>query len=379
MRTRLAALAAFAAAALSLAGPAAAPARAPLEIAVQDDGTFAGLPGIGPEAWRVRAAYRAARGIHARTQKLNLIWKHVARRAHGRETFDWGFYDPVIAAAIAHGLRAQVTVTGPAPPWATGDGRPGVYRPDPRAFGRFAAAAARHYAGRVHRWSIWNEPNWPSWLAPPSAAAGIYRRLYRAGWRAIRGVDPHAVVLFGELAPMGPPEAAIPPLRFLRGVTCRDRGFRPTHRCAPLRTNGFAHHPYSLRWPPDYRGPTPDDVTIGSLGRLRYVLRRLAHVHALTTPHGRTPDLYLTEFGWHAHSRTIREPERSRYAVRSFEMALREPHVRQLLWYQLVAPPRIEGRRPWDTALLDSNGHSRRVFKALRRWTRRAARADRLR
>jgi hypothetical protein len=235
-----------------------------------------------------------------------------------------------------------------------------------------------HYRGRVHRWAIWNEPNWPSWLAPARAAARIYRRLYLAGWTAIRRADPDAVVLIGELAPMGPPEAAIPPLRFLRGVTCRDRAFRPTRRCRPLLTNGFAHHPYSLRWRPDWRPPDPDDVTIGSLGRLRYVLRRLARVHALETPNGRAPDLYLTEFGWHAHSRTIREPERSRYAVDSFRIALREPHVRQLLWYQLVAPPRGDGPRSWDTALLDANGHARRIFKAVRRWANRATRRGRL-
>lgn len=361
-----------------LALPASAPARAPLEIAVQDDGTFAGVPGIGPEPSRVRAAYRAARAIHARVQKVNLLWKYVGRRRDGRETFDWSFYDRVIAAAVAHDLRPQVTLTGPAPPWAAGDGKHGIYKPDTRAFGRFAAAAVEHYRNRVNRWAIWNEPNWPSWLAPSRAAARIYRRLYRAGWSAIKRTDPNAVVLIGELAPMGRPEAAIPPLRFLRDVTCRDRSFRPTRRCSTLRTNGFAHHPYSLRWPPSYPGPSRDDVTIGSLGRLRRTLRRLTRVHALETPRGHVPDLYLTEFGWHAHSRSIREPARSRYASASFDIALHEPHVRQLLWYQLVAPPPIKGRRPWDTALLDANGHSRRVFKALRRWTRGAARAGRL-
>jgi len=355
-----------------LAAPA--PAAVPLEIAVQDDGTFAGLPGIGPTPRRVKAGYRAARRLHARVQKVNLLWKWVAHRVDGHETYDWSFYDRVIDAAAAHGLELQVTLTGPAPAWDTGDHRTGVFRPDPRAFGRFSAAAAEHYRDRVRRWAIWNEPNWPSWLAPRRRAALLYRRLYQAGWAAVKGVDPGALVLFGELAPMGPPEAAIPPLRFLRGVTCRDRHMNPKRRCGPLETDGFAHHPYTLRWPPTYRGPGRDDVTLGSLGRLRSVLRELAEAGALQTPGGRPPDLYLTEYGYHANSRAIREPLRSRYSVRAFAMAVREPHVRQMVWYQLLGPPRSPERK-WDTGLLGPNGHPRPILRALARWVREASKA----
>jgi glycosyl hydrolase family 1 len=349
-------------------------AAAPLEIGVQDDGTFAGLPGNGPTPRRVKAAYKATRRLHARVQKVNLLWKWVAHRADGPEVYDWSFYDRVIDAAIDRHLEPQVTLTGPAPSWDTGDHRTGVYRPSSSAFGRFAAGAATHYRDRVQRWAIWNEPNWPTWLAPTRHAAAIYRRLYRAGWTAVKRVDPTALVLFGELAPMGPPEAAIPPLRFLRRVTCRNRDFKPTRRCGTLRTDGFAHHPYTLRWRPDYMGPGPDDVTMGSLGRLRFVLRQLAAVGALETPGGDAPDLYLTEYGYHANSRTIREPLRSRYSVRAFEMAVREPHVRQMVWYQLLGPPRSPERK-WDTGLLGPNGHPRPILRALARWIRSAAKA----
>jgi hypothetical protein len=326
----------------------------------------------------VRAGYRAAHAIHARVQKVNMLWKWVARNGPAGERFDWSFYDPVIAAAVGHGLEPQVTLTGPGPAWATGDGKVGVFRPDPGAFARFARAAVVHYRDRVHRWAIWNEPNWPSWLAPTHAAPRLYRRLYRAGWSAIKGADPDALVLFGELAPMGRPEAAIPALRFLRAVTCRDRELEPTRPCAPLLTDGFAHHPYTLRWPPGYKGPNRDDVTLGSLGRLRHVLRGLAHVHALETPAGAAPELYLTEFGYHANSRTIREPLRSRYSVQAFEMAAREPRVRQLLWYQLLGPPHRGTRRRWDTGLMSPNGHPRPILAALREWTDAAARSGRI-
>jgi hypothetical protein len=368
---RRAASAVCAAACLALAAPASA--ATPLEIGVQDDATFEGLPGIGPMPETVDAAYGAARRLHTRVQRVNLLWKLVARRRDGHESYDWSLYDRAIDTAIAHGLVPQVTLTGAAPPWATGDGKAGVYRPDPDAFRRFAAAAAAHYRGRVHRWAIWNEPNWPTWLAPTRSAAGLYRRLYQAGWTAVKSVDPRATVLFGELAPMGPPEAAIPPLRFLRAVACRDRDMKPTHRCRGIRTDGFAHHPYTLRWRPEYRGPGIDDVTLGSLGRLRYVLDELAKVHALERPGGGAPDLYLTEYAYHAHSRSVPEPLRSRYSVRAFERAAREPRVRQIVWYQVVGP-KAAPHHQWDTGLLGPDRKPRRILGELVRWARGATR-----
>ena len=114
-------------------------------------------------------------------------------------------------------------------------------------------------------------------------------------------------------------------------------------------------------------------MTTGSLGRLRRTLRALARVHALETPGGIAPDLYLTEYGWHANSHRIREPLRSKYAIEGFRIAARQARVRQLVWYQLVAP-RPRRRRQWDTALLDWKGRPRRTFRALRSWIRAAVR-----
>jgi hypothetical protein len=238
-------------------------------------------------------------------------------------------------------------------------------------FGEFVAAAAARYRGQVSRYAIWNEPNWPSWLRPSRSAASIYRRLYLAAYAAIERTDPAARVLIGELAPMGPPEAAIPPLRFLRALTCRDRELHARRRCAPLVADGFAHHPYALRWGPEYPGPTRDDVTMGSLRRLTRVLRVLARRHALATPGGRTLPLYLTEFGYHANSRRILEPMRAQYSVRAFEIAQRTPGVRQIVWYQLGAPPPSPTRQ-WDTALLRRGGRPRTTFTVLARWLRAA-------
>jgi hypothetical protein len=311
-------------------------------------------------------AYRAAHALNVRVLRINVIWKWVAPAERGG-AWNWTYYDDAVAKALAHGVEPQLTLTGPVPAWATGDGQPHVYRPSAIEFGRFATAAAERYAGRVRRYSIWNEPNWPSWLAPQSAAPSIYRRLYRAAFGAIKAVDPSARVLIGELAPMGPPEAATPPLNFLRRLTCSDRRWRATRNCPRLVADGFAHHPYALRWPPRYAGPSRDDVTMGSLGRLTGALRLLARRHALATPAGNAPPLYLTEFGYHANSRTIDERRRASYSIEAFDIAARNPHVRQIVWYQLGAPPPT-GKRQWDTGLLGLRGRPRPTFTALKNW-----------
>ncbi|HEX8104595.1 MAG TPA: hypothetical protein VF533_18405, partial [Solirubrobacteraceae bacterium] len=310
-----------------------------------------------------------ARRLGARVIRMNVPWAAVAGAAP-RDPPDWRRYDEAVDRARAGGLQVQLTLTGPAPGWATASGRRGTLRPDPKAYGRFAGAAAGHFHRRVVRFSIWNEPNWHSSLRPTRTAAAQYRRLYRAGYRAIKRADPAAPVLFGELAPMARPEAAISPLRFLRAVTCRDRRLRPVRPCAPLRADGFAHHPYTLRWSPGYPGPGRDDVTTGSLSRLTRVLDALARRRALRGPRNRPLGIYLTEWGYHADSRRLREPVRSRYIVEGLARMRAHRRVRQVIWYQLAGPPPAR-ERIWDTALLDADGRRRPAFAAVRSFFRR--------
>jgi hypothetical protein len=375
-------LAAICLAACGLAGAAATPAAAapPIELGVQDDALFVREPRTyDSQVSRLisrEAAYAAVHKLSVRVVRINVIWSHVAgvKKAH---PWDWSYYDGAVDAALAHGVEPQLTLTGPAPGWATGNGKPGVVRPNPALFAEFVAAAATRYAGRVRRYAIWNEPNWPSWLAPKSAEPSIYRGLYRAAYDAVKRVDPSAQVLIGELAPMGPPEAAMAPLRFLRSLTCSNAKWQRHGSCPALLADGFAHHPYVLRWAPEYRGPGADDVTMGSLGRLKGALRTLAGRGALGTPSGGSLPLYLTEFGYHANSRTIDERKRALYVRRAYEIAARDPAVRQLVWYQLAAPP-PKRKKQWDTSLLTFAGQPRPTYAALVQWVANAVDAGRV-
>ena len=162
-------------------------------------------------------------------------------------TYDFRRIDALQAAAATRGIKLQLTIAGPAP--GMGDGRPpGRQLPPRRRQVRRVRARpwSRTSAGRVDRYAIWNEPNWNTWLAPGKNAASLYRGALLGGLqRRPRRADPQAKVLFGELAPIGGGRA-IAPLKFLRDVTCSKANYKAAKRCAPLKADGFAIHPYQF-------------------------------------------------------------------------------------------------------------------------------------
>jgi len=349
-------------------GPAtAAPARAPMALGIQDD------PMLMPAAYPPRdgrpmprlsppAALDRARALGASLVKLKVEWSSVQRT---REGLDLAPLSDAVDLARARGMAVMVLVTGPAPAWASPTGRASAYKPDVRAFAGFTAAVGETLRGRVESYAVWNEPNWPTSLRPRRMAATRYRALYRRAFGALRAADPGARIVLGNLAPMGTPEPAIPPLRFLRAVLCLDTRNRPVRACDPLVADGVGLHPYTLRWRPDYPGRA-DDATTGSLKRFVRVLDAAAAAGALRTPDGSPMPVDLIEWGFHAHFRPIPEPLRSRYAVDGLRLACREPRVRSLVWYQLAGPaPLPSGRPSWDTGLLSPRGLPRPTFTAL--------------
>jgi hypothetical protein len=348
-------------------------ARAGIEVALQDDPVF-----VRRDYFDRDAAFGRARQLGATWLRVNALWARVAgrsatrSRAPARPVYDWTSYDVAVTAARAHGMNVEMTLTGPAPAWATRDGRVGVDRPDARLFAGFARAAATHFRGLVHRYSIWNEPNHVAWIAPLGAAPSVYRRLYEAGWSAIRSADPRAAVLIGETASFARPGKVVAPLRFLRAVACATPTYRPAGRCRPLRSDGYAHHPYDFAGPPERSYPGVDNVTIGTLDRLAGALDRLAAARLLSTPGGRALPVYLTEFGYfRSGPRALAPATRAAYLGRAFEIAARGyPRVRQMLQYLLVSPPPGYPGGWFDTSVVSRAGAPEPAFESLRRWAR---------
>jgi cellulase (glycosyl hydrolase family 5) len=273
-------------------------------------------------AKRPRAiAQLQSRGVKA--LRVELYWRSVAPNPNGTvapafnatdpANYAWGQYDALLGEAQRLGWPVLLTLTSPAPRWATSNRKaPFVTRPSATAFEQFATAVARHYGSQVSVYSIWNEPNHPAFLQPQwnsngtPASPRIYRALYQAGYAGLRaGGATTQKILMGETAPTGYSKVNprregrrallhdVAPLAFLRGTLCLDSHYRKSRTCTALPTSGFAHHAYTTAAGPFYRPPERDNVTLGVLSRLSRALDLAARAHAIPA---RVP-IYLTEFG----------------------------------------------------------------------------------
>ena len=338
-----------------------------LEVALQDDAVF-----LKRDYYDRETALKQAQALGVTRLRTLVIWNRVPGAEADSKSkpasihYDWSQYDSLIDDAARHGIRLQLNLTGPAPAWAAGNHKPGVVRPDPRSFGEFAGAAARHFKGRVDLYSIWNEPNYVGWLAPLHSEPEQYRQLYTSAYGAIKAADPSAKVLIGETAPYQEAKRALAPLAFLRAVLCRNQIYAPVQQCPPLVADGYAHHPYEFANPPAAPYPGADNVTMGTLNRLTSALDRLASAKALRTPDGKPLDVYLTEFGYFATGPVAVPPaQRANYLKQAFDIAQRNSRVKEMLQYILVSPP--PGIR-FNTSLINLDGKPSLPFKALSAW-----------
>ena len=215
--------------------------------------------------------------------------KHKPAGFDGSNPFDprygWLPLDRVVASAVRHHLKVMISITTPAPLWATGRqrGRNNLWRPNAVEFGAFAEAVARRYAPYVDHYGISNEPNQGGWLQPQAdrhglIAPGLYRAMVEQAYPRIKRADPTSLALIGNLAPSGSSHAhdrraPVRPLAFLRAMACVNSHYRPirTGSCRnfrPVPLDAVGHHPYSFFAPPSRPLPNHDDVGIGDGRRL---------------------------------------------------------------------------------------------------------------
>ena len=195
-------LAAALCAAAALLHSAPAHASAGMELALQDDNVFVGQHGMA----RDKALSLAAK-LHTKRIRVNLLWARTlvagagSRTAPAHPVYDFTAVDQLQQEAALRGIKLQLTLTGPAPAWATGE--------PPR---RHLLARTRPLrAVRPHRGRALQGPRRPL-LHLERAELGhlararqpLARHLPQPLRRRLQGdqaADPRAQVLFGELAP----------------------------------------------------------------------------------------------------------------------------------------------------------------------------------
>jgi hypothetical protein len=254
------------------------------------------------------AAFSEIDSLGAHALRVVLYWQEVAPESASRikpkldmadpASYDWSKYQPVLDEAKARGWTVQVTASGPVPRWATNGARDNTTRPSPNEFRMFMTALSKRFGNEVTRWSIWNEPNHPQFLAPQydskhkPASPKIYRGLYAAALRGLADAGDTKPVLMGETAPTGTLKD-VAPLTFLRGALCLNDSSKKVGSCGKLRVDGYAHHAYTNKKGPLFKTTHPNDVMIGVLPRLVTALDKAAKAGTVAK---RLP-IYLTEFG----------------------------------------------------------------------------------
>jgi hypothetical protein len=355
-----------AALAAALMATATSPAHAGkrMEVAVQDEPLL--LNQIGMTHKR---SFKLLKELFVTRIRVNVAFARVIRGNPRKKKkpkhlkWDFASYDYLRTVAARRGVKLQLTLTTPAPAWANGNKKIGSYQLKTKYFKEFVRVTVRHFGRKIDRYAIHNEPNYVSWNGPLKGAAKRYRRIYGDAYKIIRKVNPKAQILFGETAPYRQEGRSIAPLKFIRDVT----------KGKKIRADGFAHHPYDFRHHLDYRYPGKDNVTIKTLGRLTRQLKQLARQKRLITRTGKQLPVYLTEYGYMGSGKYKIRPEsrRAKYVTKAFEMARKNPHVKQMLQYVLVKPPSFSDR--FDTSIVSRKGKKTATFKSLARWAKNAA------
>ena len=332
----------------------------------------------------------------------------------------WQVLDAIVTAARARGIGIVLNPTPPAPRWATTPGTPaggpaGIWKPDAAAFGAFVHALGIRYGGRytpagsahplprLGFWSIWNEPNYGTDLAPQAidnssveSSPQLYRRLLDAAWNALQqsghGRD---TILIGELAPGGITAPGFPgnfagmvPLRFVRALYCVDESLHPLSgsaaaaRSCPttaagtkrfpaqhpvlFHASGFAVHPYSQgALAPNI--PTPLEPDYANLATLPRLGRTLDAIQAAYGSSRRFP-LYSTEYGYKTDPPYIAGAPLAiapSYLNWAEYISWRNSRVRSFDQYLLADPPSATASK-FDSGLEFADGSPKATLAAFR-------------
>jgi hypothetical protein len=326
-------------------------------------------------------------GVH--WVRIVLYWRSVAPGADSATApaFDdtdpnaypgFGRYDRAISEARARGLQVLLTVSGPVPKWATRDHTDNVTRPSPDRFERFMTAVGKRYRDQISYWAIWNEPNHPDFLKPQydshkhPLSPAIYRQLVQAGHRGLEASGNGADRMWiGETAPRGTGKD-VAPLTFLRGTLCLDSRYHKRSSCGKLPGDGWAHHAYTVAAGPFFVPPSPNDVTIGVLGRLNSALAKAGNAGAIR----KDMPIYLTEFGIQSFPDKISgvsQQQQGEYRAISERIAYRNSRVRGFSQYLMRDDAPVAGATNdlaryggFESGLRTSDGAVKLAYEAFR-------------
>ena len=241
----------------------------------------------------------------AELDRIDALGLHVVRRDFlwanlepSEGAFDFAAEDAAVDDSRARGL-VTIGILAYNAPWDAPDGNVGT-PPDSQKFAAFAEATARHFAGRVDAWEIWNEPNNGSRFWQPREDGAEYARLLAAAYPAVKRGNPSATVLLGGL------------IYLYEGIVTDAATFLgDAFTYDPDLGRWFdvlALHPYA-HYPPQAT-PEQDD------GHEQPVGQMVSRTRALLDYYGAPKPVWVTELGWPVYG-TVDEAGQGRFDVRA--------------------------------------------------------------
>jgi len=319
--------------------------------------------------------------------KQQVIWRDIEGE---KGVYRWGELDQIVPALADRGTSIMLTVVR-SPPWAVPHpapcdgcpaGPPGNPRDDgtprnPQDYGDFMRAIAQRYQGRVRAYQLWNEPNLAGEVGGRIDPA-FYVEMVKAGYLAVKSVDPQAIVVLGGLASTGvsDPQVAMEDTRYLEQLYAYQGGIVRHY------FDVAASHPYGLANPPDTLwsegkpGPTDKFYDHDSF----YFRRFEAHRRIMERHGDGDKQLWLTEWGWgsdkrpggHVAFNEIDEQLRARYTIDAIlMMRQRYPYLGvTFLWnlnFSVLLPPGLTPAQydPALYAIVNDDYSPRPVYYAL--------------
>lgn len=378
MRRRTLLTLAAAASCTLLAGPASTPAHATLygfesnaELVnsnvteAQRASTLTGMRQAGGQVVRVNFGWNELAAGCAGQSVLAL-------KNHNNTCYTWDAFDQVARMARARNMQVLATVSR-APQWLLGSSNPSFlgnsnaqWMRSVRHYEAFMFAAARRYRagsdiGHVRMWTVWNEPNSHTFLAPQLSTfqqrrtAARYAQLLARTAVQIKKANRFALVAAGPTGPTGG-KFGTPPIIFLARVQMNLSRFLPGAGIFERRwIDAWAHNPY------------PGFNVAPSKGRLKSPKVGMTNIRDLFTRLDRHPALrrkpvWVTEFGWETNppepTLGISAALQGRFMGEAFDWLDRTRRVPVVIWYGFRDTDSIVG--DWQSGVLYLDG--RRKF-----------------
>jgi polysaccharide biosynthesis protein PslG len=287
--------------------------------------------------------------------------------------------DSLVNDAAARGVRIMFSVVN-SPDWA---GEGGGLPRDGADFGRLMSFVANRYKGKVQAYEVWNEQNY-AYETGGLVDVGSYLPVLKAGYQAIKAVDPGIFVIFGGLTPTGIRDrldVALDDVEYLNQIYKINDGEVKNYYDVLGAHPGATCNPPDTSWPDDpATNPcgTDADGARGFTTDNSFYFKRILQIRAVMEKYGEgDKPMWLTEFGWDTtpdptdgndFARYVTEQQQAEYIMQAFAIARSYDWMGVMFVWNLNFQVTTTGSNDekWGYGVLRRDWSARPAFEALK-------------